>query len=342
MLQRQPDHIGANHYLIHAVEKVRPDLGEPAAERLEALPDGAPGHLIHMASHIYIRLGRYADAARVNRRAIEADEAYHAEHGAGEVYAGGYMPHNRHFLSAAAGFQGRSEVSLAQARHISKGVDFDAMVAGGVDGSLQHYFVQPYFTMVRFGKWREILAEARPAVELPYPLGAWHYARGIALARIGSVDEARRELSALRPLVNQQSLDGVMIWGINRPRDLLAVAVEVLTGEVASARGDYDSAIAHLRRGVELEAALTYDEPPTWNIPVRQFLGAALLGAGRPREADRAYREDLATYPRNGWSLIGLAASLEAQGEVQAAAKIREEFARAWEEADVEIVASRF
>ena len=343
VLKRQPDHLGANHYLIHAVEKVRPDLGEPAAERLDALPEDAPGHLIHMASHIYIRLGRYADAARVNEKAIAADEAYHAAHGAGDLYAGGYMPHNRHFLSAAAGFQGRSEVSLGQAQHIADGVDVPTMVAGADDGSLQHYYVQPWFTQVRFGRWNDILAQPRPSVDLPYPVGAWRYARGIAYVRTGEVDRARVELRELRALARDSSLDGVLIWGLNAPTTILTIASEILAGEIASARGDHDTAIAHLQKAVELEtSALTYDEPPTWNVPVRQILGAIYLAAGRPADAERAYREDLDKYPRNGWALTGLAQSLEAQGRDGEAREVRAEMAQAWADADVEIVASRF
>jgi tetratricopeptide (TPR) repeat protein len=342
VLKQQPDHLGANHFLIHAVEKVRPDLGEPAADRLGALDDHAPGHLIHMASHIYIRVGRYADAARVNERAIDADEAYDATHGAHAAYEAGYMPHNRHFLSAAAGFQGRSAVALEQARIIADRVDRKLMHDPAMAGSLQHYYLTPHYTMVRFGRWEEILDEPPPPADLAYPTGIWHFARGLAHLRGGEIEPAAAELTALRRQAASPSLEGVAIWNINTPKAVLALAVEVLGGEIASARGRHDEAIAALERAAALEEALIYDEPPTWNIPVRQYLGQALLAAGKADESRLTYEQDLAKYPRNGWSLIGLAKSLEELGRGAEATKARKAFEKAWREADVEIEASRF
>lgn len=342
VLKQQPEHIGANHFLIHAVEKVRPDLGEPAADRLGGLPDNAPGHLIHMASHIYIRIGRYDDAARVNERAIAADEAYAAKYGAHQMYASGYMPHNRHFLSAAAGFEGRSAVALEQAHAIADRVDPDLLHDRAMGGSVQHYSLTPLYTQVRFGRWDEILATAAPAADLPYPTGIWHFARGLALTRKGQLDEADEELAALRPLPASPSLRETDIWAINRPAALLQIATEVLAGEIASARGEHDKAIAHLAHAVELEDELTYDEPPTWNVPVRQFLGRAYLAAGRPADAESAYREDLDKYPRNGWSLYGLAESLAAEGKSEDAKLARADFDKAWAHADVAITGSVF
>lgn len=340
VLKQDPDHIGANHFLIHAVEKVRPDLGVPAAERLQGLPDGAPGHLIHMASHIYIRVGRYADAARVNERAIAADEAYAEKAEVGTLYRVGYMPHNRHFLSAAASFEGRGQVALEATRTIAARVDRELMHQPGF-GTLQHYLMTPIYTMVRFGRWDEILAEPQPAADLVYPRGVWHFARGMALTRKGRLPEAAAELEALRTLVADPRLDGVTLWDINSARSLLRIGAEVLAGELAAARGEYEKAIRRLQEGVRLEDALVYDEPPPWNLPVRQCLGAVLLEAGRPREAETVYRQDLDVYPWNGWSLYGLAQSLEAQGKTEEAADVRSRFAKAWERADVQLAASR-
>ncbi len=224
MLKRDPDHVGATHFMIHAVEKTKPELGVPAADELAKLPDGAPGHLIHMASHIYLRVGRYDDAVRSNQRAIAADEAYRAEHGAPEFYAAMYMPHNRHMLWAAASLDGRSEVAMETARGLADYtkdmLHHPAMAVGA-----QHFWLSPLYAMVRWGKWNDILAVPEPAADLVYPGAVWHYAQGLAALRTGKTVEAQAHADTLRQTVASGALDALM-YNFNSTREPDADRVE--------------------------------------------------------------------------------------------------------------------
>jgi tetratricopeptide (TPR) repeat protein len=340
VLKRDPEHVGAAHFLIHAVEKIKPELGVPAADELAKLPDGAPGHLIHMASHIYIRVGRYDDAVRSNQRAIAADDAYAAEHGAPGFYSAVYMPHNHHMLWAAATLDGRSATALETARRlgdrVKDGIRDPAMAVGA-----QHFWLTPLYSAVRFGKWDDVLAWPEPDGDLVYPWAAWNYARGMALVRTGKLDQAQPHADALRNAVASGALDA-LIYNFNSTARLMAIASDVLDGEILAAKGDAQGAVARLERAVEIEESLVYDEPPPWHVPARHNLGAVLLEAGRPADAEKVYRADLDVYPWNGWSLYGLAKSLEAQGKTKEAAEARDRLAKAWDQADVELEASRF
>lgn len=338
VLARAPDHPLANHLYIHAVEAAHPRWAVAAADRLGALVPGA-GHLVHMPGHIYIRVGRYHDAVAANQRAIVADDAYVTQCHAQGAYPIGYMPHNHHFLWSAATMEGASALAIAAARHLAEHGDPAMMREPGL-GTLQHYWVTPLYADVRFGRWDEILGAPRPPADLLYPTGVWHYARGTALTRRGRLDEAAAELAALGRVADDPGIAAVTIWDINTSEALLRIAAEVLAGELAAARGDLAAAVAHLEAGVRREDALRYDEPPPWHFPVRHVLGAVLLRAGRPADAERVYRDDLAKYPDNGWSLFGLAQSLEAQEKKDEAAKVRAQFIAAWRYADVEIAAS--
>jgi tetratricopeptide (TPR) repeat protein len=294
-----------------------------------------------MPSHIYIRVGRYGDAAEANRRAIVADDAYVTQCHAQGLYPLAYMPHNHHFLWAAATFEGDSRTALASARHIAHHVDRELLRAPGY-GTLQHFLVTPLYALVRFGRWDEVLAYPRPDEDLLYPEGVWRYARGLALIRKGRLDEAEAELARLRQIAANPVLDTVTLWDINGTADLLEIATEVVAGELAATRGDDDEAVRCLEVALELESTLLYDEPPAWHQPVRQVLAALLLEAGRAEDAERVYRDDLAKFPRNGWSLFGLAQALEAQGRADEAAEVRERFRAVWSEADLTLAASRF
>ncbi|NET33377.1 MAG: tetratricopeptide repeat protein [Cyanothece sp. SIO1E1] len=340
VIKRDLNHAGANHLYIHAVEAVHPKWGEAAADRLGDLVPGA-GHLVHMPSHIYIRVGRYHDAAIANEKAIAVDQDYVTQCHAGGLYKLAYMPHNEHFLLASATLEGRSETAIATARHMAANADPKMMRTPGL-AVLQHYSVTPLYALTHFGQWDEILATPAPADDLRYPTGVWHYARGLALTRKNELDAAAKELEQLQAIAADPALQTETIWDLNSTASLLAIAAEVLTGELAAQAGDYENAIAHLETAVKSEDALVYDEPADWYQPVRQFLGAALLAADRPTEAETVYQQDLARYPQNGWSLFGLAQSLQMQGQVKAAQTTQDQFEAAWQHADIDLVASRF
>ncbi|GAB4536281.1 MAG: hypothetical protein Tsb0014_23890 [Pleurocapsa sp.] len=340
VLQRDSNHPGANHLYIHAVEAVRPEAGIAAADRLGSLVPGS-GHLVHMPSHIYIRVGRYHDAAVANEKAIAVDRDYVTQCHAQGVYPLAYMPHNHHFLWFAATLEGNSKLATEAAKNVAEMVDSEMMRAPGM-GTLQHFSIIPLFTDIRFGQWDEILATPQPATDLKYPTGIWHYARGLAYTAQGNITQAETELQQLNTLANDRELETVTIWDLNTTQNLLKVASEVLTGELAAQQNDYRSAIAHLQTAVELEDALNYDEPADWSTPTRQYLGAALLAANRFTEAEAVYRQDLAIYPNNGWSLWGLSQSLQAQGKDSEAKSTQQQFESAWQYADVELTASKF
>lgn len=341
VLERQPDHPHANHLYIHAMEaSPHPERAEPSADRLRDLVPGA-GHLVHMPAHIYINIGRYGDAALANERAIEVDREYMAQVEAQGLYVLAYVPHNRHFLWAAASMAGRSEVAIEAAQEMAAQQDPQRMRQPGL-GTLQHYWITPLYAFVRFGKWNEILAVPEPAEDLLYPRGVWHYARGMAFARKGNFTRALAELKALSAIAAEPSVAEVTIWDVNNVKSLLGIAVEALSGEIAAEQGNYDKAIRDLERAVRLEDALNYDEPASWHFPTRQSLGAVLIEAGKPQAAEKVYREDLDENNDNGWSLFGLYQSLQAQGRQDEARQVKQRFDKAWASADVALRASRF
>ena len=339
VLERNPNHPGAIHYYIHTVEVARPELAEAGAERLARLAPGA-GHLVHMPSHIYRRVGRYSDASKSNEDAIAADEDYITQCRAQGVYPLAYYPHNIHFLWDSASMEGRSQVAITAARKASSSIPAGAWR----DIPLLHQFlVAPLFSYTRFGKWDLILSEPSPPADSLFWTGVWHYARGLSFNATGKVDEASKELGRLRDIAEDKSLEGYRVtFSRNGAKAILEIATAVLEGEIAAKRGDYEEAIAQLHRGVLLEDNLIYNEPPDWHVPVRQSLGAVLLEAGRPAEAEAIYWQDLQLNRENGWSLFGLTQSLRAQGKEEQAVLVEKRFRKAWSQADVTLIASRF
>lgn len=338
-LALDPDHPGAHHFYIHAVEAVHPEKGLTSAEKLARLVPGA-GHLVHMPSHIYIRVGRYQDAVASNVAAIAADDDYVTACHAQGLYPLAYMPHNRHFLWAAATFAGQGELAVTAATEMAATIDQETMREDGL-GTLQHFWITPLYAMTRFGHWEGILAATEPDEDLLYPRAVWHYARAIALTRLERLDEAEAELQALEALAADPALEAITVWDINTTASLMAIAVEVASGELAAARQRWDTAISHLERGVELEDALNYDEPPPWHSPVRQILGAVLLKAGRIVEAEAVYRADLEVFPDNGWSLYGLRQTLTEQHRDAEAAEVAMRLEAAFAKADVVLTSSK-
>jgi hypothetical protein len=337
VLAANPAHPGANHYYIHAMEARTPEKAEAAADRLLTLMPGA-GHMVHMPSHIYQRVGRYADAVASNEAAVKADESYIAQCRAQGLYPMVYYPHNIHFLWFAATAEGRSRESIEAARKTAQTVT-DAMV--DQVPLIAAFRVVPWYALTRFGKWDEMLAEPAPADRFLFLKGTWHYARGLALLGKGRLDEAETELGALRRIAADRALE-YSLFSPNTAAAILAVAPEVLAGELLARRKDYDRAIAHLERAVRLETGLVYTEPSETHYPPRQALAAVLLEAGRAKEAETVYWEDLSRNPDNGWSLFGLAQALRAQGRADEAGAAQARFEKAWTRADVKLSASRF
>ena len=335
-IARNPDHPGALHYHIHVLEASNdPDRAESSADRLGSLMPAA-GHMVHMPAHIYIRVGRYADAARANERAILADEDYLAQCQAQGLYPISYYPHNLHFLWAAATLEGRKAAAVDAAHKVAAKVPHHH--AGAVAWTAD-FPVTPMLAHVRFGLWQEVLTEPMPPLNQPYAIGIWHYARGLGFIARRRLDRAAAELAALQEVMKHEAFTTTL-------KDLplltnLQLASRTVEGELLAARGNADDAVRVLREAVAIEDALPYSEPPVWHQPLRQVLGAVLLEAGRPAEAETVYREDLTAFRENGWSLFGLARSLDAQGRHAEAVEATRRFETAWARADTTLTSSR-
>jgi tetratricopeptide (TPR) repeat protein len=334
-------HPGLNHLYIHAVEGcANPDRANVCADRLGAIAPGS-GHLVHMPSHIYIRTGRYHDGSIVNENAIIADDGYTSVCHAQGVYPLVYRLHNHHFLWATSTIEGQSKKAVTAAKNTASLVEWSMIRDPMLGGILQHWSMIPTFGMVRFGWWDEILLEKKPEKDLLYMNAVYHYARGLAYERTGKPKDADKELRALEKIAKDKTLADVKILGENSAAQLVSIAERVLGAEIASSRGKHDQAVKLLREAVAIEDELQYAEPADWFFPVRQNLGAVLLAAGRPQDAEAVYREDLFVYPDNAWSLMGLKLALEAQGKAPEASEVAARFAKAWEHADFQLTASR-
>lgn len=339
VLARNPEHIGAVHYYIHAVEASKsPQRAERYADKLAALAPGS-GHLVHMPAHIYIRTGRYHDATLTNFAATTADKAFLSVcRGSNGVYPLGYVPHNWHFANMTAGLHGSRTLALEAAAQTAQRADRDQLETLEF---MQQYLVTPLFTQVRFGQWDAILAQAQPPAALPYPTAIWRFARGMAQVRRNDLDAAATELRALQATMRNSAMTELKL-GNNTADLLLPVAEAMLRGELALRRGQARPGLAALREAAAAEDRLAYDEPADWPLPVRPYLGAALLQAGNAHDAALVFAEDLQTYPENGWSLFGLAQAQRAVGDTAAAADSERRYRAAWQWADTPLTASRF
>ncbi len=334
-LRINPNHPGANHYYIHAVEaSTHPDRAIAAADRLRTLVP-ASGHMVHMPAHIDVRVGRWDLAAAQNREAIRVDAAYRQASPTQGIYRI-YMAHNDHFLAWACMMLGRKEEALDAARHM-----IATIPAGFAKDAAP--FVDPMMlvemeALVRFGMWTEILEVPEPAAYHPIARAYRHFARATALAALDRVAEAEREQALFGTAA--AAVPETAMMAQNPAHRILELATLTLAGELAYRKGNTDAAVAELTKAVEIEDSLRYMEPPDWFQPVRHSLGAVLLAANRKAEAAEVYRADLERLPENGWALFGLSQCLDDSGTVGDAAAVKARFDKAWANADIEIGAT--
>jgi tetratricopeptide (TPR) repeat protein len=335
VVMRNPDHPGACHFYIHAVEASNEaDKALPCAKRLQTLVPAA-GHLVHMPTHIYMRLGMWDLAVEHNRHAVLADERFIEERHPTGVYPMGYYPHNYDVMAAALAMLGRGSEAIAAARKIASLTPYEAAIQLP---PLESYAIVPFYALARFGKWDEILAAKAPPAGLQYAPGVWHYARGLALSVKGDYAGAAAERDSVAAVGTALAPD--FPAGLNSAKTVLAIAEKHLAADIATRQGKRAEAIADLRKGITLEDELTYNEPADWYLPLRQPLGALLLEAGQPKEAEREFRTDLTRHPHNGWSLRGLERSLRAQKRTREADSVAAELKQVWAKADVTIASN--
>ena len=330
-LKKHPDHLGANHYYIHAMEaSPHPERALPSARRLATLAP-TQGHLVHMPAHIYVRTGKYHDSSSANEAAIKTDQMFLAKSHETGVYPVMYATHNIDFLLYGEMMEGRKRDAFKTARDLKDAVPLEVVTAMPMGEVM---WPKPYFAMARFGAWDEILAEPAPPKQFAYTTAMWHYARGLAYAAKGKPEDAGAERMALEK--SAAAVPGDFVVGpSNKGPAISRLAAQILAGAIAGARGDHDEAIRDYTEAVRLQDALGYDEPPSWYYPVRETLGAELLASKKPKIAEAVYRADLKRNPDNPRSLFGLAESLRAEGKAQEAAKVEERFTKEWSHADI-------
>jgi predicted Zn-dependent protease len=326
VLAHHPNHPGAIHLYIHLTEaSTTPERAEPYANRLAGLMPGA-GHIVHMGSHTFFRIGRYQDSAMTNKAAVKADEAYLARVKAEGLYPYGYYPHNIHFVLASAQMAGDGPTALEYAQRLEGKIP-DAMAQQV--GWIQVIKTAPYFVHAQFSAPETILTLADPGDTFPLVQAMWHYARGVALAAKGDLDAARSEAARIADLNQKTDFSSLLAWAVPAP-DILRLAQHVVEGRIAQAQGDLTRAIKEFQIAVSIQDAFAYMEPPYWYYPVRQSLGAALLAAGKPADAEQVFTYSLAQFPNNGWALYGLMKAQQAQGNAAAAKATEQRFKQAW------------
>jgi len=338
ILAKHPDHPLAIHLYIHAVEASKePGRADAPADRLRDLMPGL-GHMVHMPSHIDVRRGRWFEALAANTKAIEADRAYRDKAPAPPDFYRLYMAHNHHMRAFAAMMTGQSAEALRSIRELVADIPEDWLRANAwwADG----FIAMPYEVLMRFGRWEDILAEPVPADYLPFTRAMHHAARAVALAALDRTEEARAE--QVEFMSAREAVPADAPFGNNMAHDLLGVAEQLVEGEILYREGKAEAGIAALTEAADRESRLRYDEPPDWIQPIRHALGATLMQEGRFAEAEKAYREDLATWPNNGWSLYGLTRALRLQKKDAEADEVEARFQEVWAQADVPLKSSCF
>lgn len=334
-LRISPDHPGAHHYRIHLYEaSTTPEKALGSADRIGALAP-AVGHLVHMPSHIYLRVGRYHDAVLANAAAVESDREYLAAVNANPTYAADYVPHNVHFLWASALWSGESRTAMQAAEELARAGERLPPEPSRL-GTRQHFLAAPWLTLVRYAQWEAVLARPAPrSADMPYLAGLVHFAKGMAYASTGDVQAARMQAEGLRVMERRAREQRLKVKNINSAADLLAIARSLLASELALARGARAEAVNHAAAAVAAEDRLEVDEPPAWQLPARHALGRALLASGRAKEARAVFSEDLERHPENAVALSGLAAAERWLDRPQAADDLERRARVAWARADV-------
>ena len=336
VMARNPRHPMALHLYIHAVESSsQPERAEAAADILLDLVPGA-GHLVHMPSHIYWRVGRYADASESNIMAAAVDEAYIAACNAQGFYPAAYYPHNIHFLWASSSMEGRSEIAIEAGEKVAKNVRLEMI---DQFPGVEFFKTVPMLSLVQFGLWDRVLELDPPAERLEYANAIWHYARSVAYSNKGNIESAQKEQQMIESL--KDTNDVLHLDSIYYPASmLLEIADSLALGEIAISNNDYQSAIQYFANAVSVQDTLPYTEPPFWYYPTRLSLGKAYLLSDQADEAEVVFEENLKRYPRNGWALYGLIQALETQNKDSS--MVQEQFDIIWQNADVELTSSRF
>ncbi len=333
VLRRNPNHPGAIHYYIHAIEaSPNPERALAYAGKLPKLMPAA-GHLVHMPAHIYQRTGDYQAAARSNADAAAVDEAYFRANGRQGVYPAMYYNHNLHFLAVARSMEGR----FAEAMKAAKRLEGSVVPYVKDTPMLEGYMTVFPLLLVRFSRWDDIEKMPQPDASMKSTVGIWHFARGMAFAAKGEVERAKTEHEALVAAEKSLPPDALSASGLNPASKVLTIADDFLNARIAAAARDNKTVIERLRKAVEVEDSLSYEEPASWFLPVRESLGAALLRSGDYAGAEQVFRADLEKNRLNGRSLFGLMETLKAQKKESAAATVQREFKRAWKNADVKL-----
>ncbi|HTC24311.1 MAG TPA: hypothetical protein VK688_08120 [Gemmatimonadales bacterium] len=329
VVAKDPNNPGGCHYYIHAVEaSTAPEKALPCADRLAQLMPGA-GHIVHMPAHVYMRVGRYDLAVEHNKHAAHEDLGFIERRHPMGMYPLIYTNHNYHFLWAALSMQGRATEAIEAARELVRRTPPEAIRQFP---PMEYYSPTPYAALARFERWNQLLEEPAPPEDLKYTTGFYHYTRGLAFSATGKPAEAKAERGKLAAI--EAAMPPDQMANLNSMKVILGIARRHLDAELAIQQGRRDVAVKELREAVTMEDSLTYDEPPPWYLPMRQVLGKTLLAAGKAKEAEAVYREDLKHNRENGWSLHGLALALAKQGKAKEAAAITTRFKEAWAEAD--------
>ena len=331
VLERNPKHTGANHYLIHAVEaSPHPEQAQDSAGRLAKLAPSA-GHLVHMPAHIYIRTGDYHEAARSNEQAAEVDRQYIQKFNVTGMYPAMYYSHNLHFLAVAASMEGRSADAIKAAQQVVANV---APIAKDIP-MVEPFLPTEALILVRFHRWDDLLKLRPPDAAGPTTLALWHFARGMAYCGQNNISYADAERHAL--VTAAANIPAETMLGFNSSRNIVNLAVHMLEGRISLARVSTQAAAEHFRQAAEIEDSLSYDEPPDWYLPPRELLGRTLMTADKYEEAEKVFREELARHPRSGRALFGLWQCLKAQGKKAEARSAEAHFKAAWKNADVKL-----